>query len=92
MLDIQLRPAKDRVIDLLYQYIPASIILLHITGIGSCCGLLSVYQASKGLTTLALLFWLLSRLLDCFDGALARYRKTASDLGGFLDLLANFII
>ncbi|KAL8648692.1 MAG: hypothetical protein Q9210_004835 [Variospora velana] len=41
---------------------------------------------------LALVFWALNRSLDCLDGALARHRGTASDLGGFLDLLGDFII
>ncbi|KAI4273163.1 MAG: hypothetical protein LQ337_004835, partial [Flavoplaca oasis] len=42
-------------------------------------------------TTLPLLFWILNRALDCLDGALARHRGTASELGGFLDLLGDFI-
>lgn len=38
------------------------------------------------------MLWLLNRVLDCVDGALARQRKCASDLGGLLDLLGDFII
>ncbi|KAI4170242.1 MAG: hypothetical protein LQ343_005125 [Gyalolechia ehrenbergii] len=41
---------------------------------------------------LSFLFWALNRSLDCLDGALARHRGTASDLGGFLDLLGDFIV
>lgn len=37
-------------------------------------------------------FWLLNRALDCLDGALARHRNLQSELGGFLDLLGDFIV
>jgi phosphatidylglycerophosphate synthase len=36
--------------------------------------------------------WLPNRFLDCLDGSLARSRNAATDLGGFLDLLSDFII
>ena len=39
----------------------------------------------------ALVLWLLNRLLDGLDGAVAR-RQGASDLGGFLDIVADFSI
>ncbi len=40
----------------------------------------------------ALVFWISNRALDCVDGALARHRGQASDLGGFIDLLCDFIV
>lgn len=43
-------------------------------------------------STLAIVFWAANRFLDCVDGSLARHRKAASDLGGFLDLLSDFIV
>ena len=52
----------------------------------------SLYQPKHANTTLPLLFWLLNRALDCLDGALARHRGTVSELGGFLDLLGDFIV
>ncbi|KAJ9659416.1 hypothetical protein H2198_003145 [Neophaeococcomyces mojaviensis] len=41
---------------------------------------------------LAIGFWAVNRFLDCVDGSLARHRKVASELGGFLDLLSDFIV
>ncbi|KAL8881900.1 MAG: hypothetical protein Q9192_007691, partial [Flavoplaca navasiana] len=52
----------------------------------------SSYQPKHANTTLPLIFWILNRALDCLDGALARHRGTASELGGFLDLLGDFIV
>ncbi|KAL8764545.1 MAG: hypothetical protein Q9209_007976 [Squamulea sp. 1 TL-2023] len=94
MFDNTLRPLKDGIFDPCCRYLPAFVTPLHITGIAFVFGLLSCYSA---LTVHAdkispLLFWALNRSLDCLDGALARYRGTTSDLGGFLDLLADFII
>jgi phosphatidylglycerophosphate synthase len=39
----------------------------------------------------ALVLWLLNRTLDGIDGALAR-RRGPTDLGGMLDLLADFVV
>lgn len=41
---------------------------------------------------MSLTLWVLNRVLDCLDGAVARRRNQASDLGGFLDLLGDFIV
>ncbi|KAI4188550.1 MAG: hypothetical protein L6R41_002065 [Letrouitia leprolyta] len=94
MFDISLRPLKDGVFDPICKYMPAFVSPLHVTGLAFGFGLLSCYSISltHANKTLSLLFWILNRSLDCLDGALARHRGTASDLGGFLDLLGDFII
>ena len=92
MFDIQLRSFKDRLFDPSCQYIPHSVTPLHITISAFSAGLAACFSASQHHVRLSLSFWLLNRALDCLDGALARHRKTASDLGGFLDLLGDFII
>ena len=92
MFDIQLRSVKDRIFGPCCQYVPASITPLHITGSAYVVGLLSCLCASHSSVSLSLTLWLLNRALDCLDGALARHRKSASDLGGFLDLLGDFIV
>lgn len=92
MFDIHLRSLKDTIFDPLCPYVPAYITPLYITEGAFAAGLLSCYWASYANASLSLSFWLLNRALDCLDGALARHRKTASDLGGFLDLLSDFII
>jgi len=36
--------------------------------------------------------WLLNRLLDGLDGAVARVHHKSSDLGGYLDLMGDFVV
>ncbi|GAA0207217.1 CDP-alcohol phosphatidyltransferase family protein [Cytobacillus oceanisediminis] len=56
-----------------------------LVGVGACLAVLAQWW------NLALVLWLLNRTLDGLDGAVAR-QHGATDLGGFLDLLADFSI
>ena len=91
MYDIALRSWKDRLVNPLAGYVPSSIHPNHITAISFACGLLCCLFASLDTRSLSLLAWFLNRFLDCLDGAVARHRNIATPLGGFLDLLADFI-
>ncbi|MBA3408700.1 MAG: CDP-alcohol phosphatidyltransferase family protein [Solirubrobacterales bacterium] len=56
-----------------------------LVGVGACvAAALSMWAAALGL-------WLLNRGLDGLDGAVAR-RRGATDLGGMLDFLADFVV
>ena len=92
MFDIRLRFLKDNVFQPVCKYVPGPVTPLHITTAAFLAGLLSGYHAATKSIRLSLTFWALNRILDCLDGALARHRGTASDLGGFLDLLGDFIV
>ncbi|KAG7004479.1 hypothetical protein G7Y79_00025g057650 [Physcia stellaris] len=92
MFDVQLRSLKDSIFDPCCRYIPPSISPLHITAAAFVAGLTACYTASHHNIPSSLFLWLLNRALDCLDGTLARHRKSASDLGGFLDLLGDFIV
>lgn len=92
MLDITLRPLKDTLFDPLSKSIPPSITPLHLTALAFLAGLASCIAAAQSASSMALTLWLLNRILDCLDGAVARHRTQSSDLGGFLDLLSDFII
>ena len=92
MFDIQLRYVKDGIFQPVCRYVPRPITPLHITAAAFVAGLLSCYAAATQSIQLSLICWCLNRILDCLDGALARHRGTASDLGGFLDLLGDFIV
>jgi phosphatidylglycerophosphate synthase len=92
MLDIQLRPMKDRLFDTITLFVPPFIAPLHVTLLAFLCGIQACYCTANSQTSKSILFWALNRALDCLDGALARYRQQASDLGGFLDLLGDFIV
>jgi phosphatidylglycerophosphate synthase len=63
-----------------------------LTGSGLATGLAAAAAASVGWWSLALAAWAASRLLDGLDGPLARQRGTASDVGGFDDVMADFTV
>jgi phosphatidylglycerophosphate synthase len=65
----------------------------HITLAAFLCGLLSCAATmSSTHRYVGIYLWLASHFLDCLDGSLARRRNAATDLGGFLDLLSDFIV
>jgi len=92
MLDITLRPLKDNVFAPLSRSVPASITPVHITAAAFVAGLISCLFACAGHRTPSLVFWAANRALDCLDGAVARHRDQQTVLGGFLDLLGDFIV
>ena len=93
MFDIALRGWKDVVVDPISRGVPTFITPGLITFVAFASGLLSCFCALTSIyNRAALVLWLLNRLLDCLDGSLARARNQATQLGGFLDLLNDFII
>ena len=64
---------------------------LLVTGAGWLAGVAACVAAGFGLWIPALALWLVNRLLDGLDGPLAR-RRGATELGGFLDIVADFSI
>lgn len=63
---------------------------LHLTLLGFLLALGATVAAATGSWWAALALWLLSRLADGLDGVLARRQDSATDLGGFLDIIADF--
>jgi phosphatidylglycerophosphate synthase len=92
MFDIPLRAGKDRLTAPLAALIPTFISPGLLTLFSFLAGLQACYQALSGEPKWSLTYWAVNRLLDCLDGAVARRRNIASPLGGFLDLLSDFII
>ncbi|OAL04268.1 hypothetical protein IQ06DRAFT_96079 [Phaeosphaeriaceae sp. SRC1lsM3a] len=92
MLDIRLRPLKDNLFDPVTSVIPSFCSPLSITLVAFLCGLLACYFTASGNNVLGTTFWVFNRAFDCLDGAVARKRNQSSDLGGFLDLLGDFIV
>ena len=62
-----------------------------ITGAGLLIGIGACVAAALAAWSVALVLWLLNRTLDGLDGAVAR-RRGATDLGGMLDFLADFVV
>lgn len=64
---------------------------LALTGVGWLAGVAACVSAATGSWMTALTLWLLNRLLDGLDGPVAR-RRGQTELGGFLDIVADFSI
>ncbi|EAR26038.1 putative transmembrane protein [marine actinobacterium PHSC20C1] len=102
MLDVQLRRAVSKPLNVMASAIDVPWITPdRVTIVGLVVGLSSAALAASQLWALALVAWLLSRVLDGLDGTLARRRSaaasdprptTASEAGGFLDIVADFVV
>ena len=93
MFDIPLRQWKDELANPLVCRLPEWITPGKITLAALNAGLIACLLASFPMyRRWALGLWALNRLLDCFDGSLARSRGAATELGGFFDLLGDFIV
>ncbi len=90
MFDPELRVVKQRLLSPLAKQVSVS--ASYLTGLGFAVGLLAVMFAWQGRYGLALLAWLFNRLLDGLDGEVARVKTQQSDWGGYLDILADFVI
>lgn len=82
------RPLLDRVGGLLSR---RGVRAATVTGAGWIFGVVACVAIGLRFWVLALVAWLLNRVLDGIDGAVAR-REGATDRGGYLDLMADFSI
>jgi len=62
-----------------------------LTAAGLLAGIAACVAAATATWGVALVLWLLNRLLDGLDGPLAR-RRGATELGGLLDFVADFVV
>lgn len=91
MLDPLLRRYKDKGLQPLARSLPSGS-AFAVTGLGLVAGLAAAGAAAGHRYGLALGLWLLNRLLDGLDGVVAREQRRQSDLGGYLDILADFAV
>jgi phosphatidylglycerophosphate synthase len=91
LFDTQLRPLKDRVVYPLARRLPG-VSPLALTILGLLVGLGAALAGWLGHFGIGLALWVLNRTLDGLDGAVARMHAKSSDLGGYLDLLADFVV
>ena len=91
MLDERLRPAKDRALAPLTTGILAPVppLALSLAALAAAIG--AAIAAWRELAAVAVVLWLVSRLVDGLDGAVARHQGTASDRGGLVDIVADTI-
>lgn len=91
MFDSSLRRFKDQVGELFARRM-SRISPMVISMSALAVGLLATYAAFKGQYLVALAFWILNRILDGLDGLIARLHKRQSDLGGYVDILIDYLI
>ncbi|PIQ28379.1 CDP-alcohol phosphatidyltransferase [bacterium (Candidatus Blackallbacteria) CG17_big_fil_post_rev_8_21_14_2_50_48_46] len=92
MLDAWLRPHIDRPLQAIAEQLEK--VGLHanaVTLIGFCLGLAAASALAWRQFGWGLGFFLLNRLLDGLDGALAR-RLGPTDFGGYLDIVSDFLV
>lgn len=92
VLDDLLRGVKDRLLAPVAGAIGPRCPPLLITVLALLVGLAAVWLAAGGNHGWGLVAWIGNRVLDGLDGALARLHGRATDLGGYLDLLCDFVV
>jgi phosphatidylglycerophosphate synthase len=92
VLDTLLRPVKERLLSPIARAAGRRVPPLVVTLAGFACGLAAAVLAARGRHGAALALWIANRALDGLDGTLARAQGTQSDLGGYVDIVLDFIV
>ena len=91
MIDRSMRAAKDRLVRPLVARMSGRVRPLWLTALSLIGGVGGGVLAAFGFTGLALVAWLMGRWFDALDGAIARASDEQTDLGGYLDMLADTV-
>jgi phosphatidylglycerophosphate synthase len=92
MFDARLKPLLDPPLDRAARLLAARGVSADaVTAAGALLGLFGCIAIAAGAYGAGLALILANRLLDGLDGALAR-RTRVTDLGGFLDVVADFLL
>ena len=92
MFDRLLRPFKERV------FVPAARGLARVftpnalTAISLLIGIGAAVLLAIDLRWPAMVLWIFNRIVDGFDGTVARLRGEQTDLGAYFDILADFLV
>ena len=92
MRDAALREDKDRLLKPIATRWFARVHPNWISAVALGFGLACALAAWQQLYLLAMLLWVINRVLDGLDGIVAREHGKQSDFGGYLDLLLDFVV
>ncbi|MEM6427779.1 MAG: CDP-alcohol phosphatidyltransferase family protein [Deinococcota bacterium] len=91
MVDRYLRSSKDLILDAVSKRLPR-ISPTAVTFTAFAVGLVACVATWQSYYLWGLGFWLANRILDGLDGSLARHYAKQTDLGGYLDIMLDFVI
>jgi len=92
VFDHLLRALKDRLFAPIARWIGPWLAPSAISSAALVAGIAAAVAVAQRLHGLALLLWLVNRILDGLDGTQARVHGTQSDFGGYVDILADFVV
>lgn len=92
VLDGLLRPVKDKVLAPVVSRAAQHVNPFLVTWLAFLVGLGAAVCAYHGSIPWSLGLWLLGRILDGLDGAIAREAGTQSDYGGYLDIVLDLVV
>lgn len=92
MLDEELRKGAKPLYGPLVAPLAARLSANAVTGLGLGVGLVCLLAVAVGANGVALVLWLVNRLLDGLDGEVARMRGETSELGSYLDVVCDFAL
>ncbi len=92
MFDHLLRLLKDRLLAPIARAVGPGVSPNLVTLVACLVGLGAAWAASVGRFGLGLGLWAANRALDGLDGTLARVHERQTDLGGYLDILLDFLV
>ncbi|MEO9226975.1 MAG: CDP-alcohol phosphatidyltransferase family protein, partial [Gemmatimonadaceae bacterium] len=92
MFDVFLRAVKDRIFAPVACMIGTRLQPNVVTLLAWLVGLMAAIAAGRGSFLSALLLWIANRVLDGFDGTLARATGAQTDFGGYLDIVLDLSV
>jgi phosphatidylglycerophosphate synthase len=92
MFDEWFRIRKERWFAPLAQWLGTWCSPLALTLVALLVGIAAAVAASQSAWRLAFALWITNRLLDGIDGTVARLHNRQTDMGGYLDILLDFIV
>jgi phosphatidylglycerophosphate synthase len=92
MIDTALRRPAERILTPIARGVSARIPPAALTVTGLTLGLGAALAVGMGMHWLAVGLFLVNRVLDGLDGTVARLRGRQTDFGGYIDLLADFVV
>jgi phosphatidylglycerophosphate synthase len=92
MLDEWFRVQKERLLAPVARWLGGFLSPIVLTLLALLVGIGAAAAASRSAWRVALTAWLLNRLMDGVDGVMARQTNRQTELGGYLDIVCDFIV